>query len=355
MNNDLTHKAREHSDESHIFDVDGRKFVLLDKDENGNYFVAADEVYGQKGFNLNAESDSKTEELKQNGKWVYNPDDSNNIGNWLNNWFLLFGNGGMKLPDKVIDNMLESTWAVESSEAAGVEAYSVKSKVSLMSATEWMRYADKLGYAPSNAPYAYPDANGNNTYTNEKGIKENHGWWLRTPIETGPVYGSFVTVYRHSEFPGLLAPWSVRSKNQQRYVRPVFWLSADFFEKNEIDLSLAGSDVISEIAEGDLNKLKNIYSEDELISLNKVLIGVDLQNNKYSILSPKAETAGVYVAEYGSDENGLLNVRIDANAIVKGYKEYPINISDAATSAKIFLWDEELRPLTNATEILRKE
>lgn len=240
----LSIKANESSNTKNVFEIGGRRFVLLDKDSDGNYFVAADEAYCRRAFN------TTSTDLTADDNWKYDPTNSTNIAYWLNNDFLsngtTLGNVEMSLPTAVKDSLKESTWTVEGCEKAKVDEYKVSAKVSLMSATEWFKYADILGYTPSNAPYAYPDDDGKNTYVNETGQKQNIGWYLRTPI-VAPVYGSFVTVYQHETMPGLLANWSVRSKNHTEYIRPVFWLNSDFFTKNKSNVTSAGEIVQQEM------------------------------------------------------------------------------------------------------------
>lgn len=244
-NSDLSTKAIESSDERYVFEIGGRRFVLLDKDNDGNYFVAADEVYTSRGFN------TTNYDLTANDNWKYDVYNSTNVAYWLNNDFLQngakLGSTQMALPDAIKNSLREFTWTVEGLDDANIDEYTVTSKLALMSATEWFYYADKLGFAPSNAPYAYPDENGKNTYiVPSTGQKTIHGWYLRTPIG-GPVYGCFVSVAKYDSMPGLLALWSIRSGSHYNYIRPVFWLNSDFFDKNKSNITSVGELVQTEM------------------------------------------------------------------------------------------------------------
>lgn len=341
QNPDLTLRAVEHSDEKRVFYIRDRRFVLLDEDEEGNMFVSADEVYGTKGFNLNDETDENTLMLQESGTWTFNPDNSNNIASWLNGTFLLTGNGGKRLPYDIISSIIEKDWAVEGAKDIGIEARNVKCKVSLMSATEWMYYSDRLGYAPFNAPYAYPDADGNNTYRDAAGQRVNDGWWLRTPMNTNAVMGGFVTVY-NSGRPGSLAHWSVRSKYQHRYIRPVFWLDKDFFKNTKIDITTSGEIVDAKIAENNVTDLLSLgYTESELISMGKS--ETYKTNSGFGVFVPENVQADIYVASYSS-EGKLLSVEKLDKELSAGVNKFNMEISG---NVKIFTWhDETIIPIT---------
>lgn len=361
VNPDLSARAVESSDKNRIFTVGGKRFVLLDKDGNGNYFVAADEAYGLKGFNLVQQSQENTDMLKETQSWKYNSDVSTNIAYWLNNDFLTKGNTtsgvNYKLPDEIISALIEKEWDVEFAGTDGIEkSYKTKAKLALMSATEWEYYSNKLGYTPYNAPYAYPDKNGVNTYIDEKGNRVNTGWWLRTPYnqeDSGNLnYGGFVTVYRYKYQPGLVSPWSVRSAWQTKYIRPVFWLDSGFFENNRIDsLSEAGALVKEEIAASDLGGLKDIYSEEELLFLGKTKISVSKDRTSAYVLSAKETEADIIFASY--DENGkLTGVSINHAALSSGIGEYEVVPTKSGENEKVFLW-ESMDNMKPAAEALR--
>ena len=359
INEDMSARAEESSDEDRIFEVDGKRFVLLDKDEDGNFFVAADDHYGQRGFNLVPQSQENTDMLRETGTWKYDPETETNIAYWLNHEFLENGNTNSgvnyKLPKAITDNLVEKEWDVEYAQDADVpDSYKVKSKIALMSATEWDYYSDRLGYTPYKAPYAYP-VNGKNTYIDENGARVNTGWWLRTAFnqeESGNlIYGSYITVYRYNTQPGLVAAWSVRSSAQTKYIRPIFWLNSDFFAKNKIDIESAGIYVKEELAKADLTELLNIYTAEELLNLNRFLIGVSKDKTKVKIISPQAADLQITASSYDENER-LVGIETNSIEVWEGFGEYPITLPQAADSNKLFIWEglDKMKPVVEARE-----
>ena len=124
------------TDTNYIFEVDGKKFILLDTDDEGNYFVLTDDLYGRYAFDTSYNHTSYTVEKavkSEDGQISYtevdysdfnvndilfSTKDSTNIGYWLNNSFLTWGNDWVSLPRKVRNHLIEREWAVEGMNSA---------------------------------------------------------------------------------------------------------------------------------------------------------------------------------------------------------------------------------------------
>lgn len=225
-----------------IFKIEGseKEFILLD-DENG-FFVMAKNNYGKRAFD-------------PNGTQKFDIEDTNNIAYWLNNEFLEKGNGTveLKLPDEIIKYIdTEHVWDTEAGFASGncPEGYSTKSGVALLSQTEWRKYYKKFGCVDG------------------MGIE---GWWLRTPRAINGaanlVLASMTTQSQTGQTFGKEA-----NNSANFYVRPVFYLTNEFFKNVKIDLETAGAEIISAMARH-FNKddLQNIYSDREIRN-----IGIDV-------------------------------------------------------------------------------
>ena len=97
-----------------IFSVDGKKFILLDVTENGNYFVITEDNYGTRAFVDNASEIDIGGWDCADSEWDYDPERENSVAYWLNNEFLANGNGdGNVLPEEIVKNLVESEWVVE--------------------------------------------------------------------------------------------------------------------------------------------------------------------------------------------------------------------------------------------------
>ena len=273
-----------------IFSVDGRRFILLDKNENGDYFVMADEEYGQSS-ERNFDADIKLEKLTSED-WGFNPQNSGSLAYKINNSAsgLLSGNANNALsftdtytgdktpkviPESMLDDLLEHDWEIEAfypdsaihpnnmvaqswidSQAAMSQnaEKTVKAKLSYLSYTEFMQYKDKIGFK------------------NYDSDDITAGMYLRTPF--GYVRGTKnSTTYRlgnmqirfKDDKSGLCFS-AVNAKDASKtMVRPVMWLKADFFKNNKIDLRNAGANVLAEMhslyTESDLS---DIYDEDDV-------------------------------------------------------------------------------------------
>ena len=104
-----------------VFTVGDKSFVLLDRDNDGNYFVMTEDIYGTHSYTTKDLASVDTFEAKDSD-YYFDPKNTSSIAYWLNNGFLTEGNGdGNKLPDSIISNFVEKDWEIENNFTAGTE------------------------------------------------------------------------------------------------------------------------------------------------------------------------------------------------------------------------------------------
>ena len=328
------------SDADYIFGVGGKKFILLDTDEEGNYFVLADEFYGRKEFDktyANSKSTIETATEDSKGKLTYttgdaysvdisqvifNPEDETNIAYWLNNDFLTAGNGaGNILPQPIQSNLVEKDWDVEGMNGAVlgwqakqyyddlkgqttgadfaksvvIEPYTVRSKIALMSVAEYLAYQDVIGMVHDSDVW--------------------RGMMLRTPMfQLGGVKTTSKVTGKAIPQTLTLAWGNAMAKNnsnkadatqkkmvlayndtghtQNMLVRPCFWLSKDFFKNVKLDLSVTGKntkEILESLSVADLLK---VYSVEETKTLKKG--ADDVAMNNFSLVGTPVIGSEIY-------------------------------------------------------------
>ena len=319
------------------FTVGGKNFILLDTDSEGNFFVSAADMYGKRRYhNKDAQTEVTIGALlplvtatKSEGSdnfdtfdssnvstamseaqcdWFYSTTNQDSIGYWLNNDFLINGNGeGNVLPDDIKNNLVEKEWEVEaikplfkSSDKAAVTAiegaaagtsgvtkkadllklkstaYTETGKVSLLSYTEYESYWNKLGYTSVSSSGATAETS------------DTDGVLFRTPAvrlecaDTGYVLrrGTFGMVKQGNYYTvdngagkgrqiGILAFRNSYKSTSHYNVRPVFYLDKDFFKTVKLgSLNNLGTDVKNVIKDTyKLYEMSELYNETELQAL----------------------------------------------------------------------------------------
>lgn len=281
-----------------------RSFVLLDKDEEGNYFVITEEEYGSREFSSLLKS-SITKDTPDSD-WYFDPENQTSIAYWLNTSLYENGAGGKKLPDAVKDNILESEWYIEndvpsilgslknvpevqewSQNRSGVRK--VKSKLALISYTEYLAYQDKI------SAEAF------------RGNDPGSGFMTRTAFAKAAmprvtysmnflhVCGSNNQTTVSCNVDGVL--------EKEYYIRPVFWLDKDFFKTEKIDLEKSGTNVLNEVRDNLYADLTYVYSDEELekIGIYKDKLPSAEETIATGLKAPGAELGAVY--KYSSGEN----------------------------------------------------
>lgn len=265
----------EYSNPDKRFTIEGKHFILLDKDDDGNFFVIADEMYGKRNLtsvtrNTNQDASNAWDQMFYEGTWKYDPENKNSIAYWLNNSFLESGNDGNLLPEAIIDNLVEKEWGVEGGtkiedqffykycdtennppqpKYTSVAPYVVTQKVSLLSASEYWAYYEDI------SPLTYgaaPFASGNPW--------DYQAWYLRTPMNqpmtilTG-AQGIYIDGNRGRR-------GGVNIYNPVG-IRPCFWLESDFF--SEVMLDFDNDNILA----GDLVKetIRDSYAKAEMAEL----------------------------------------------------------------------------------------
>ena len=323
--------------DAHVFKVGNRKFLMLDKDADGNYFVMADENYGSHWF-VNNSTDIWTNPELTDDEWNFNPENEKSIAHWLNNDFIQEGNGGAKLPDDILNNIIEdSEWEIEPAPVTKLSTndYNKLSAEAKADYDEWltMQHDGKRTVTADLALVSVSEFAAYNTI-----IRQPSGDWkgiLTRTIHTDAQYnGDGGVTYKrrahhlrgsgsandnyttHASFDadlGVSYAWWVYT------VRPVFWLDKDFFKNVKIDITATGTAVKEELKAIGYTDLSETYDNNELsligfnarnmpIASNAYITGAKtaggLLDVKYTYSGKKTED-GTYFEKYVSDtENG---------------------------------------------------
>ena len=320
------------SDPDYLFTVEGKKFILLDKDSEGNYFVMTDDLYGKHTYDTTYADKPLIKERKTNGtfvdgpayevddnEWIFNTKDKTNIGYWLNNDFWNSGNGaGNVLPEAIKENVIEFTWQVEGMKAIRgwtansffdsnykvtyakdfadsrvTEPYQVSGKLALMSYTEYLKYQNIIGLVHNEDIW--------------------RGFMLRTPHAVVNVVNGDKSKILYTYGGGMVK--NAVAKNKQTgedepismqicvndtpatanmFVRPVMWLDKDFFKNVKIDIASAGKYPKAEIEALSFEDLLNAYSLEDIKNMSSASANAPQIKNANVIGTPAVGSA-VYI------------------------------------------------------------
>lgn len=302
------------TDENYIFRVDGKRFILLDTDEEGNFFVLTDDLYGKKAFDTTYKTSKFVIETATEGsdgiltytpgdiagfdesEVVFSTTDTTNIGYWLNNNFLNSGNGSAnKLPESIKEYLIEKEWAVEGMNGAIlgwqakqyyddlkgqttgadfakeqiIKPYTVTGKLALMSLTEYNTYKDIIGLVHNEAVWRgvmlrtpMSQLGGSNTTstvtTGKKIPKELTYTWGTAMMRNNSTDSS----------KNMILAYNSAAAGAEMFVRPCFWLSKDFFKNVKVDVTALGSIPKAEIKKNTNEQLENIgYTVADIMAL----------------------------------------------------------------------------------------
>ena len=215
-----------------IFQLKGSsdKFILLDSTDEG-YFVLSLKYCTTRAYS-------------QDGNPVaFDPEDENSIAYWLNNDYLNDADISERLPQEIIDNLVERVYHTEGGGdyVSFKTDYDVKCKVVLLSQTEWSKYNAKFGYADDTS-YSF--------------------WFLRSVrgLTGAPLVAAILSPNSGLTVDGR---WS-----SVIGIRPAFYLSKDFFKKVSVDVENTGDAVMSIIRkDNNSSVLNSMYSGKELKTL----------------------------------------------------------------------------------------
>lgn len=209
-----------------IMENSSEKFIMLDYNEDGFYILSTKNI-GRYVF----DSDNIAK---------FDPEDENNIAYTLNNQYLNEGVNGQKLPQAILDHLVERDWEVE----AGVpgcsfdEDFTVRAKVALMSMTEWKKYYKNFG--------AWDD-------------ESWWGWFLRTSWGGDAVQSTENAVLAVSGENAAGPIVIVCPAEKACGIRPVYYIDREFFTSVKCNVNTMGVGV--------RKWLCKVYSDEELSKL----------------------------------------------------------------------------------------
>jgi len=245
-------------------------YTLLDKDEDGNYFIFCADRYGKVTL----------KNLRVNN--VFDPDPAStdprfagdlNIAVWLNNDFLKGYTGSEpdatgtivtddsydKLDTVIKDYIVSHDWEVEGNNqgnndqyhltTATKNDYKVHCKIALPSISEYINYWDKIGYSSVQ-------------YLKKGNLSANSMVMFRTPFYNGmtPFYYFFE---KNGDTSQCTTTIDANSSYAQYYFRPCFYVSRDYFKNVRIENP--GEEVIKMLKKDyTYNELLGIYTAEEL-------------------------------------------------------------------------------------------
>ena len=214
-----------------IFEYEGKKFIILDKEEKGEktyFFVLCDDVYGTHVYDTSSRSNDEC-------LAYWEPNDEYNMAAWLNGEFWSNGNGEFALPDDIktyIDvNRVWHTEPMKSLENYTTERMTTH-PLALLADYEWKEYTDKIG----------------------QNVTER--WFFRTARTRDTATSNNVLLTGSAFALGTNNAW--RANGSACSIRPCFWLDADFFKNCKAEY--IGRNVAMEIDEFCNG---NLYTDDE--------------------------------------------------------------------------------------------
>jgi len=224
------------TDSSHIFTVDGQKFILLDQTENDNskYLCITKDIYGPSLVKFHANSQ------------IYDAEDENSVAYWLNNTF-----ASTYLPEDIIDHIdFNHYYTTEKGSTSSTSPFDTQTKcgLALLSMTELNSYKDKLGLVDGNFPE-----------------KESWMWMLRSMQQRPDWTWNSMEVKIRRDAGECYLSTTYAAVNAATGIRPIFYLDKNFFTDVTLDWGSAGKEIKKVMRENyTREELAAIYSEEEL-------------------------------------------------------------------------------------------
>jgi len=291
--------------------------------ENGEFFVIADDCYGD----VRSFDDDNTQK--------YDPEDTNNIGYYVNN--TVMGNTDGSLPATVKNHTVSKIWRTEAGAANGnaPQDYAFTANATLLSMSEWLKYQDKIG------------ANcGGNRWV----LRTTDGRWCGDYAATTRL----ITIGGESTAEGNVAFGIWDSSHAGYVVRPVMYLDREFFLDAKIPAENLGANVREAMkSEYTLAELSAVYSKKELesyfgiylYSVKNANLTTDTTAAKtasFDIVSNSASdvTAIAVVAVYDEDFKNLKGVSVESITVPAGQtvpESISVSVSNGAETDKVKL------------------
>lgn len=203
----------------------------FDKDD-AKYWIIANDRYGTKGTGTSV---------------VYNPTEEGNIAKYVNEAFVQKDAWEWNLPQSIIDCLdYDHKWMTEKAFSGEkvTQAYEIEAAVVIPAVWEMEQYGENMmiNFLPKyNSNYVFRTSYSDSYYHGIKlnSIKESNGKYVfqLTPLGAG---------------------------SAARGIRPEFFVNSDFFKTAAVDLSTAGSDIISEIEKYSYQELSKIYTDEDI-------------------------------------------------------------------------------------------
>ena len=242
-------------------DPSGASFILLDHSgrDASKFFILTKDHYGT--FSSDAGSQNS---FDPDNTQKFDSEDPNNVAYWINNVFAVNGNPNgavtYQLPDEIKANInFDHYWRTEAGRAGVLGApnvdsgypnppsvtscpddYKIKAGVALLSQTELIAHAPKIGFVDSmSAP--------------------RQGWLLRTArgdAGSARVLGARIDGDLLGQTHEFGASLTAGASISTLYLRPAFHLNKDFFKTVKLNLATIGDNVKQMIV--------SMYTEDEM-------------------------------------------------------------------------------------------
>lgn len=244
----------------YLFKSGDYTYSLLDKDENGNYFIFCADRYGKISLNKTAVNN------------IFDPEPADasdlNLAVYLNNDFLngtenygkmTASNSMTEIDPAIKDYIVDHDWYIEGNGQAADETnhltdttkndFSVNCKIALLSWSEYIKYSDKIGYA--------------STQYISNNLTSTHTIFLRTPN------ASATNLYVFQEKSGNISGSfnvTTTSAPTSAYLRPCFYVSEDYFKHTHLnDIGSAVKNVLKTFTDDELKAAG--YKEAEIADI----------------------------------------------------------------------------------------
>ena len=208
------------ADKDYVFYVNGKSFSLLDRTDNGDCLVIANDKYG----NRTVKADSFTD-----------AEDENSLSYWLNSTFLTAGGFDTTLSRYI---NYEHEWQLDpapNTQTPIGEGVTFTAGITIPSVSELEYYGSIVGYDELNDNYS-----------------------TRTIVNAD--IADCIAVFQKTKSEIDDTSWKLfNRKNPSTGIRPMFEMRKSFFAENPIDLTTAGERVKDVIREIDVNTLAGIY------------------------------------------------------------------------------------------------
>ena len=252
----------ENSDSDRIFTVDGRGFVLLEKFDNDvqTYYVTTTDSYGTANNKANG---TRLESKNYTYEGKYKNEDNSLEDRLLENGNDYAGLGAAtqdklyKLPDGIKDHIEENVWGRYKFPYWASSVDPVNS-IQMLSRTDFMKYEDILGWRDNVFTQDGNEIGGQYYLIRDTAywVSGTQDWYRNSVLDIGDHSTKYVS-------------------DQVSLVRPVFYLSGDFFKNVRIDLESAGDDII--------DMMKSKYKIEDLVDAGYAEVDLEKLGFKHKV------------------------------------------------------------------------